>query len=149
QGECARLIAGLKDGLYVEPSRETVADFLERWLEYMQSQVAPRTIERYAEIARKNLMPAIGALTLAKLQPTHITALYKWAHTSGRRNGRGGLSARTVTHMHRVLREALQQAVRWQVLARNPASAVKPPKVPPRQMTVPDAAATAEMIEAA
>jgi integrase len=31
--------------------------------------------------------------------------------------------------MHRILRQALQQAVDWQTLARNPADAVKPPKI--------------------
>jgi integrase len=51
--------------------------------------------------------------------------------------------------MHRVLHEALQQAVRWQLLARNPAAAVRPPKVERKQMHVLDAVATAEMIEAA
>jgi hypothetical protein len=40
--------------------------------------------------------------------------------------------------MHHVLREALQQAVRWQVLARNPADAVKPPKVERGQMSTYD-----------
>jgi integrase len=51
--------------------------------------------------------------------------------------------------MHRVLREALQQALRWHLLARNPADAVKPPKVERKQMKTLDAAATAAMIEAA
>src|SRR5262249_61056373 len=74
---------------------------------------------------------------------------YAKALASGRRDGSGGLSARTVTHMHRVLREALQQALRWNLLARNPADAVKPPKVERKQMQVLDAVATAEMIEAA
>jgi integrase len=50
--------------------------------------------------------------------------------------------------MHRVLREALQQGLRWQLLARNPADAVRPPKVERRQMSVLDTDATAELIEA-
>src|SRR5262249_13843682 len=71
------------------------------------------------------------------------------ALTSGRRDGQGGLSPRTVTHMHRVLREALQQALRWQLLARNPADAVRPPKVERKQMSVLDTDGTADLIEAA
>jgi integrase len=51
--------------------------------------------------------------------------------------------------MHRILRQALQQAVRWQLLAVNPADAVKPPKVERKQMSVLDADATAAMLEAA
>src|SRR5215468_9626311 len=149
QIECARLIAELQNGTAVEPSRMTVADFFERWIEHMQGQVSPRSHERYAEIARKNLVPLLGGLSLTKLQPAHISQAYAKALASGRRDGTGGLSARTVTHMHRVLREALQQALGWQLLARNPADAVKPPKVERKQMQVLDPAATAEMIEAA
>jgi integrase len=115
----------------------------------MEGQVSPRSHERYAEIARKNIAPLLGGLGLMKLQPAHISQAYTKALTSGRRDGSGGLSPRTVTHMHRVLREALQQAVRWQLLARNPADAVKPPKVERRQMSVLDADATAGLIEAA
>jgi Phage integrase, N-terminal SAM-like domain len=121
QIECARLIAELQNGTAVEPSRMTVAAFLERWIEHMQGQVSPRSHERYAEIARKNLVPLLGGLKLTKLQPAHISQAYGKALASGRRDGTGGLSARTVTHMHRVLREALQQAAQWQMLARNPA----------------------------
>ena len=50
--------------------------------------------------------------------------------------------------MHRVLREALQQAVGWQLLARNPADAVKPPKVERAPMRTYDLAQTAELIAA-
>src|SRR5499433_321392 len=149
QIECARLIADIQQGTAVEPPRMTVAAFLERWIEHMQGQVSPRSHERYAELARKNLVPLMGALTLTRLQPAHISQAYAKALASGRRDGTGGLSACTVTHMHRVLREALQQAVRWQLLARNPADAIKPPKVERKQMSVLDTDATAELIEAA
>src|SRR5262245_9270617 len=149
QAECARLITELKTGTSVDPSRMTVAAFLERWIEHMQGQVSPRSHERYAELCRKNLAPLLGALTLAKLQPAHISGAYAKALASGRRDGTGGLSARTVHHMHRVLREALQQALRWQLLARNPADAVKPPKVERKQMETLDAEATVALIEAA
>jgi integrase len=149
QVECARLLTELKAGTAVEPSRMTVAAFLERWLEHIQAHVSPRSHERYAELCRKNLAPLLGGLILTKLQPAQISQAYSKALTSGRRDGQGGLSARTVGHMHRVLHEALQQAVRWQLLARNPAAAVRPPKVERKQMHVLDAVATAEMIEAA
>jgi integrase len=149
QVECARLISELQKGTHIDTTRMTVAAFLERWLEHMQGQVSPRSLERYTELCGKNLAPLLGALSLAKLQPAHISQAYAKALTSGRRDGKGGLSARTVTHMHRVLREALQQGVRWQMLARNPADAVKPPKVERQQMSVLDTDATAELIEAA
>ena len=93
------------------------------------------------------MAPLLGGLALAKLQPAHISQAYAKALASGRRDGKGGLSARTVTHMHRVLREALQQALAWQLLARNPADAVKPPKVERKQLSTYDIQQTAELLE--
>ena len=71
QIECARLVLETQKGTLVDPTRETVAAFLERWIEYMQGQVSPRSLERYAELCRKNLAPLLGGLALAKLQPAH------------------------------------------------------------------------------
>jgi integrase len=149
QIERSRLIAEMAAGNYVETTRLTVAAFLERWIEHMKGQVSPRSHERYAELCRKNITPLLGGLALTKLQPAHISQAYAKALASGRRDGQGGLSPRTVTHMHRVLREALQQGLRWQLLARNPADAVRPPKVERRQMSVLDTDATVELIETA
>jgi integrase len=147
--ECRRLLTELGEGGYIDPTKETIAAFLDRWLAHMQGQVSPRSHERYAELCRKNIAPLLGALSLTKLQPAHISAAYSKALTSGHRQGRGGLSPRTVTHMHRILRQALQQAVEWQMLTRNPADLVKPPKVERKQMKTLDADGTVELIEAA
>jgi hypothetical protein len=92
------LISELQKGTQVDSGRITVTVFLDRWLEHMQGQVSPRSLERYTELAQKNLAPLLGALTLSKLQPVHISQAYAKALTSGRRDGSGGLSARTVTH---------------------------------------------------
>jgi integrase len=115
----------------------------------MASQVSPRSHERYAEIARKNVVPLLGGAALSALRPDQISAAYTKALTEGRRDGQGGLSPRTVHHIHRILRQALQQAVRWGLLARNPADAVKPPKVERASMQTYDLAETAELLEAA
>jgi integrase len=133
QVECARLISELTGGAYIEPARTTVGQFLDRWLDHIETQVSPRSHERYCELARKNIVPLLGAVTLSKLKPVAISTAYAKALATGRRDGKGGLSPRTVHHMHRILRQALQQAVRWQILARNPADAVKPPRVERRK----------------
>jgi len=148
QVACSRLIAELSGGAYIEPTRTTVAQFLDRWLDHVKTQVAPRTHERYVELAKKSIAPLIGNIVLTKLQPVTISAAYSKALVEGRRDGKGGLSPRTVGHMHRVLRQALQQAVRWQLLARNPADAVRPPKVERVKMRALDATESAALLEA-
>jgi integrase len=149
QTECARLIAAMSGGSYTEPAKTTVAQFFERWLAHMASQVAPRTHERYSELALKNIVPLLGAVRLSGLRPEQIGTAYAKALANGRRDGAGGLSPRTVHHMHRILRQALAEAVRWRMLTTNAADLVNPPKVERRSMQTYDMPETAILIEAA
>ena len=92
-----------------------------------------RHLSAIAKIVRKQLTPALGSILLSNLKPLHIQGFYSAALQTGRRrkgdDGEArGLSAQTVLHLHRVLREALSRAVKWQLLIRNPADAVEPPK---------------------
>jgi integrase len=148
QDECARLITELKSGNALEPSKTTVAQFLGRWLDHIKTQVTPKSHERYCGIVNQNLIPVLGAVRLPKLKPAQISTVYSNALASGRRDGTGGLSPRTVGHMHRVLKQALGQAVKWGELTRNPADAVDPPQVEWKPMQTYDFPQTAELIEA-
>jgi integrase len=148
QIECARLISAVQGGTYLEPSKTTLAQFLDRWLEHMRSQISPKSHARYSELARKNIVPLLGSTILTKLRAEAIDAAYAKALTSGRRDGRGGLSPQTVTHMHRILKQALGQAVKWELLIRNPVDAASPPKASRGKMNTYDLDQTAELIEA-
>src|SRR5258708_20402036 len=64
----------------------------------------------------------LGAKILSKLQPIEISEAYAKALESGRRDGKGGLSPRTVHHMPRVLFSALDQAEPWKLINRNSAA---------------------------
>jgi integrase len=146
QTECARLIAELQRGTYLEPNKILVGPYLDHWLDHMRSQVSPRTFERYSEITKKNITPLLGAVRLTLLKPAQISAAYAAALKNGRTNGRG-LSPRTVHHCHRILKQALKQAVRWQILPTNPADSVDPPKVERSTMQTYDVAQTAKLID--
>ena len=89
--------------------------------------VRPRTFKRYKEIATRHLIPNLGNIQLKQLQPTHLETYYSRALKQGRLDGKGGLSAQTVQHHHRVLSGALTHAVNMQVLGKNVARLVKPP----------------------
>jgi integrase len=147
QIECARLIAAMEGGTYLEPSKLTVAQFLERWLEHMKSQVTPKSHARYSGLANLNIVPLIGSVALMRLKPQMISAAYATALSKGRRDGTGGLSAATVIQMHRVLKQALGQAVKWELLTRNPADAVDPPRAERGKMQTYNLDQTAEMLE--
>lgn len=138
QKECARLITEIQSGGYVEPNKILMSDLLSRWIDHVKSQVTPKTHERYAEVVKKNLIPALGGVYLTKLRPAQISAAYTKALVNGRRDGTGGLAPATVVLMHRLLKKALKQAVRWELTARNPAEAVDPPVVERKAMNTYD-----------
>jgi integrase len=148
QVQCARLISEIQGGTYLEPKKLTVAQFLDRWLADVKARVSRKTFERYEQVCYKNIAPLLGAVLVPKLRPAQISEAYAKALTSGRRRRHGGLSPRTVHHMHVILKGALTQAVKWELLVRNPASAVDPPKVARSAMQTYDLGQTAELIEA-
>jgi integrase len=150
QRELARLLHSLDTGGYVEPNRLTVGEYLRLWLDdYAKANVSAKTFERYEEIVRLHLTPGLGNLLLTKLHPLHIQELYSRALETGRCDKKGGLSTQTVLHHHRVLRQALQQAVRWRLLVANPADAVKPPRPKRKVVMPPSEEQTMKLLDAA
>lgn len=146
--ECARLISAMRGGSYVEPTKQTVAEFLDEWLDFIKPSVAPKTHERYTEICRRGLGPLIGNVILAKLKTDRIDAGLSRALSEPRKDGAKPLAPRTVHHYRRVLIKALNQAVIWERLHRNPAAATTAPKVERVKMLAYDAVQTAALLEA-
>ncbi|MCP4317731.1 MAG: site-specific integrase [Hyphomicrobiales bacterium] len=145
--ELARIVNEINAGSYIEPSKQTVAEFLEYWLSaYAEPNTARSTFERYRDLVQHCLVPAIGGIPIAALRPLHIQECYANALKSGRRDGRGGLSEQSVLHIHRLLRQALQHAVKWGEIARNPTDAVDPPRPERKEMTALDERQTAVLL---
>ena len=125
QRRLTALLLNIEKGGYVRPKRITLAEWLEQWLAtYVKTRLAPETVESYEMIIRCHLIPTLGAIPLSQLQPQHLHDYYRRALSSGRVDGRGGLSARTVQYHHRIVSEVLSQAVKMEVLGRNVAGAV-------------------------
>src|SRR5262249_14375065 len=93
---------------------------------------SPRSYELYGE-SIANIVPHIGQVALSKLQPDAIAAMYATALERGGKRGEG-LAPSSVKMMHRLLVQAFRQAVKWQLIARNPVDAVSAPRVEHRQM---------------
>lgn len=124
----AELIHQLDNGTFVKPSKLTLAEYLERWLnEYARANLAHRTSEGYQLIGR-HLISALGRITLTGLKPEHIQRYMSEKLSSGRADGKGGLSPRTVRHHYVTLHTALGHAVRMGLLSRNVADGVSPPR---------------------
>lgn len=149
EARLAQILADLANGGFAEPTTLTVKDYLARWIEHVESKVSRKTHHRYSEIVDRHLVPALGSQRLQKLRPLHIQGMYAAALKNGRLDGKGGLAPRTVLHHHRVLHEALRQAVRWQLLSANPCDAVEAPTPERREMASADADETARLLSAA
>jgi integrase len=147
QRELARLLNEMSTGAYVEPARMSVGEYLDRWLaDYAKAKVAAKTYERYVEMVEGHIKPALGSYLLPKLAPLHVQGFYTRALAQGRKDGKGGLSAQSVVHFHRLLHKAFAQAVKWQLLARNPVQAVDPPRAERQEMRALDEDETAALL---
>lgn len=116
------LLRNQDQGVTIEPTRDTLDTYLTRWLETsVRKSRRWNTAEEYEALLRRYVRGRIGARQLAKLTPLEIQAVY--SEMLGEK-----LSARTVRYVHAVLHSALKQAVKWRLLATNPADSVDLPK---------------------
>lgn len=145
--ECARLIAEMSGGSYIEPAKTTVREYFVRWLAHEKANVSPKTHSRYEELLLKNVAPILGSVMLNKLTAVKIDASWTQLLESGRRNGKGGLSPRTVHHCRRVMLTAMDQAVKWDLLKKNPVALTRPPKIERAKMEAYDASQTAMLLD--
>jgi integrase len=134
--ELARLVSQNAAGEGVDPSKSTVAEFVDRWeRDWATANVGPKTLERYRQLLRLYVKPNIGAVRIQRLRAVHLNELYSALLRSGGRNG-SALSARSVGHVHRVLHRALGHAATWGVVSQNVASLVAPPPVPDDEIKI-------------
>jgi integrase len=125
----SELLHQLNTGSFIRPEKTILAEYLERWLkDYAWPNLAPRTAEVYEYITNVHLIPCLGNIPLTQLKPEHLQRYYSDRLLRGRWDTKGGLSPRSVRHHHMTLHIALQTAVKWGLLQRNPADVVSPPK---------------------
>lgn len=125
-------------GSYVEPSKLTVARFLEdEWLPAVRATgKRSTTLRSYEMHLRAHIAPRIGDERLQGVTGALLNGLYAELLTSGRADGQGGLSPATVRRVHAMLHKAFSDAVKWNRLVRNPADAADPPA--PSDATAPE-----------
>ena len=115
-------------GTYVEPTRLLLGDYLDKWLETAaRPKLAERTLASYRWLLSKYVRPVLGTTRLDQLRPLDVQGLIGGMEKEG-------YSPRTIRLAHAVLGSALKQAVRWGLLANNPAALVQLPKQRARAM---------------
>src|SRR5947207_5318674 len=92
---------------------ETTSEYLTMWLDHMRYRVRATTFESYEGLLRLHVLPYLGNKPLEELRGLEIQSLYSHLMAAGSKRFDGGLSARTVSHIHTLVVEALGQAVKW------------------------------------
>lgn len=119
----------LSEGALAMGPRQTLRQYLEHWLENtVCGKVRPSTYASYELNVRKHIGPTIGRVQLAKLTPQHVESFLN------DRQRNAGLSPRTVQYLHAILRKALEDAEKKDLVGRNVAKRVSPP--PQRQSEI-------------
>ncbi len=111
----------------------TVSELIDRWLDYLTPLREPNTIRGYRNHARA-VKQAVGSIPVAKLSAQQLDRTYRgWLGD--------GLKPATVYQRHAIIRAALRQAVRWEILPRAVTELVTPPSLrsaQPQTITDPD-----------
>jgi integrase len=117
QAERVRLLHETNDGSYIEPSKVTVSQWIDHWIEAgapgrKKKKVGQRTLERYEELLRVHVKPTLGARPLQKLAATEIDRLYNALEAK--------MAPMTLHHVHVTFNSCLSTAERKGVLKVNP-----------------------------
>lgn len=131
----------IDSGLDLSAGRRTVAQYLDDWLARVKPAVKPKTWEGYESIVRVRVRPHLGHVPLSRLTPLDVQKLYATLEDAG-------LSRRSVHHTHCVLHRAFRQAMRWQLLPRNPCDGATPPTPVRRDMRVLSASEVTHLLDA-
>ncbi len=130
----SEMLHQLDTGTFTRPGKMTIGEYLDQWLKDYRPSIGPHSAQTYKFFIERHIKPAIGQLPLTSLKPEHLQRLYSDKLSFGRRDGTGGLSARSVRYIHVTMHRALKSAVRLGLLSRNVADSVDVPGLKHHEM---------------
>jgi integrase len=128
----SEIVASVHAGHYLEPTKQTLTDFVTDWLTAIEPTIRPSTHHSYGRNLRLHVLPHLGSVQLRRVDAGMLNALYAALLADGKltnaNGGAGGLSPRSVRYVHTIIHRAFRDAVRWGRIGRNPADAADPPR---------------------
>ena len=126
QRRLAEKLHHLHQGQVVSPSKITLAEWLEEWL---NTAIRPhrriRTVETYQSIIQNHLKPELGGYRLCDLRASHLQAYYeKHLHKRGEAKAWATFAGATLQQHHTILFSSLKAAVKQGLIPRNVAELV-------------------------
>ena len=117
-----------KQGTLVRGTKQTLKQYLEYWLEDVHKPTIKITsYVKYRKLLNKHILPALGHILVQSLSPQQVQDFY-----TGK--VKEGLSASVVAAIHGLLHNALDNAVRWNLVSRNVCDVVSLPRSAKREV---------------
>lgn len=117
------------EGVNLEKLKITLNDFLDLWLEEMRCLLKPSTWETYDKTINGKIKPYFAKQNKRLFDCTaqDFTNYFKFLALYGRTNGTGGLGYKSVKNIGGVLSSALDDAVTWNYISKNPVTESRMP----------------------
>lgn len=110
-------------------SKQPVGEYLLHWVNTIaKPDLEQNTYESYRWQIENHINPSIGHIPLSDLEPLHVQDMYSYKAETGRLVGKTGLSNRSITYIHAILRRGLESAKTLKLISENPCDTVKPPR---------------------
>lgn len=119
----------IDQGLTIKGTEITLNEFLVDWLKTIRVSKAESTHKLYHWFSHKKIIPHLGKILISDLRPDRIQRYYEHMLT------KEGSSEHQVSTIHKVLRLALNHAMKMGYIARNPAVGTTPPKPKQKEMS--------------
>ena len=105
----------------------TLREYILFWQEtYDKSQSRPTTYAAHNYVFKNHILPGLGDILLAELTSEMVGEFLEERRRFGNhRPGSSGLGEETMRHIHRLLQQCLDQAIRDGLLTENPAKAFR------------------------
>lgn len=123
--ELVRLIAQNASGGSVDPSKQTLGEFVAKWdRDWASSNLGGKSLERYRGALKVMVLPRLGQMPIQKIKPAHLVELYSTLLREGE------YAPASVVYAHAVIRRVLGHALTWGIVVTNAAASVSPPALP-------------------
>ena len=116
-----------------------LGELLDRWLDYITPNRAAYTIDEYQRLVSKTIKPALGNVRLDRLSARQLDAFYRSLQEKG-------LSGSSIHQHHSILHASLRRAVKWGLIAANPADRATAPRPARSTATAPEVAEVQKLI---
>ena len=129
----------IDDGLTYDATITTLRDYLAEWLISKETTLKTSTNYQYNHVVETYILPYLGQTKLMDLKSVQIQTLYN-------RLRKDDIGIPTIQKVHTVFHSALSYACKIDLITRNPASVIAPPKNPNKEMKILDQSEISQLL---